>query len=325
MDIQEISDRLLTYLRVELNNPNIEYASPLEQLHGGYETSTFKFKITRAGDELSDYLTLRLYPQYYGSHNAVWENTVQNILAESGFPVAKAVFVCSDMTVLGGAFFIMAYIPGQLLMFTPAETIPVLLGQTHAELHKVDPQPLIASLTKKGIDPYAYGNDSRSEWLTKRVNQYPWIADIARWLQYNCPAEPEELAICHGDLHPLNILVDNGQVSGVLDWPGFAITDPVFDVANTIMLVTIPARIVSQSIEGFPPIDWDQLVEMYLSSYQTIKPLNKTNLAYYQVRRCAMALIQGIEGQQVWQHPMIVADMIRYIHSVTGILVAVPA
>jgi hypothetical protein len=50
---------------------------------------------------------LRLYPQFYGTRNAVLEKTTQNILAEEGLPVAHTCFICTDMTILGGAFLIM--------------------------------------------------------------------------------------------------------------------------------------------------------------------------------------------------------------------------
>jgi hypothetical protein len=32
-----------------------------------------------------------------------------------------------------------------------------------------------------------------------------------------------------------------------------------------------------------------------------------------------LALVQGVEGQKVWQHPLIVGDLLAYILDVTGI------
>ncbi len=325
VDIKQISDRLISYLRDELRNPKIEYSFPLTQLQGGYETSTYKFKLKGAGDELSKFLVLRLYPAFYGTHNAVWESTVQNVLAGEGYPVAKAHFVCTDMAILGGAFFIMDYIPGQLLMFAPPETVPGLLGKTHAELHKIDPKPLVKALEEQGIDEYSYSLNSRFDWLRERAGELPWIREAVSWLMNHRPPEPACPAVCHGDFHALNVLVEGGKVTGVLDWPGFAIADPAFDVANTIVLTTIPARHLTESMEGFSSVDWDLLVELYLAAYRAHKPLDTTNLDYYRVKRCAMALIQGFEGQAVWQHPLIVKDLVAYIRKVTGIQVQMPA
>ena len=54
--------------------------------------------------------------------------------------------VCTDMSILGGAFFIMGHLPGQLLAAAPRESVPGLLGKTHAELHNIDPASLIKAL-----------------------------------------------------------------------------------------------------------------------------------------------------------------------------------
>jgi aminoglycoside phosphotransferase (APT) family kinase protein len=113
-DVEALSDKLISYLRARLGNPAIDFASPLTRLQGGYETSTYRFELDGASDELSGPLVLRLYPQFYGTRNAIWESTVQNVLAGEGYPVAQVHVVCTDMSILGGAFFIMDHLPGQL-------------------------------------------------------------------------------------------------------------------------------------------------------------------------------------------------------------------
>jgi len=320
-----ISDKLITYLRDQLKNPEIEYRQPLMQLQGGYETSIYQFQLKGVGGDLSQLLVLRLYPQFYGSQNAIWESTVQNALADEGYPVAKAHLICTDMTILGGAFFIMDYIPGQPLMFAASEIVPDLMGKTHAALHQIDPYPLVERMRLQGEDEYNYSFSSRMDWLKDRAQKLPWIAEAANWITENRPPEPERLSVCHGDFHALNILVKDGRVTGILDWGGFAIADPVFDVANTLVLTTIPTKYLTASMEGFSSVDWDMAAELYLSAYQERRELDPTHLDYYRVRRCLMSLVQGVEGQKVWQHPLIVADLISYIEKITGILIEIPA
>lgn len=324
-NIETISEKLLDYLRDVLEDPDIEFGSSLAQLQGGYETFTFRFTLKGAGEKLSQPLVLRLYPAFYGTRNAVWESTVQNALVDEGFPAAKAHFVCTDMGVLGGAFFIMDYIPGEPLMFAQPEKAPELMGKTHAELHRIDPKPLVGRLDHLGIDGYVYSFGSRIDWLKDKSSEHAWIREGVRWLVDHRPPEPGRLVICHGDFHPLNIMVHEGRVSGVLDWPGFAVADPVFDVANTLVIITIPAKYITASLEGFASIDWNLVAETYLNAYQSEVKLDRTNLAYYRVRRCLMALVQGVEGQKIWQHPMIAADLARYIHQITGVPITVPA
>ena len=319
-----ISDRLIVYLRDQLKNPKIEYREPLMKLQGGYETSIYRFQLEGIGGDLSQHLVLRLYPQFYGTQNAIWESTVQNVLAGERYPVARVHQLCTDMNVLGGAFFIMDYIPGQPLMFAATEKVPELMGKIHATLHLIDPRPLIESFETQGVDHYEYSFNSRVNWLKNKAQKYPWIAKAVNWFVDNKPPEPALLSVCHGDFHALNILVNEGQVTGVLDWPGFAIADPVFDVANTLVLITIPSKYLIASMEGFSSVNWDLAAELYLSAYQAQRDLDLTNMDYYRVRRCLMGLIQGVEGQKIWQHPLIVADLVGYIEKITGILIEMP-
>jgi aminoglycoside phosphotransferase (APT) family kinase protein len=193
MDTNEISDHLISYIRTDLKDA--EYGSGLEQLQGGYETATYRFRLKGVGDELSRHLVLRLYPPSYGTRNAIWESTVQNALAAEGFPVAKVHFACTDMTFLGGAFIVMDYIPGQQLLHASPQKMPEVLGETHAALHLIDPGPLIKTLKEKGIDEYEFGLDSRYDWLKTIAGELPWMSDGVSWLIDNRPPETERLAI----------------------------------------------------------------------------------------------------------------------------------
>jgi aminoglycoside phosphotransferase (APT) family kinase protein len=323
-DAATLSDKLIAYLRAELGNPALAFTSPLARLQGGYETATYRFQLDSAPDELSRPLVLRLYPQFYGPHNAIWESTIQNVLAGQEYPVARAYLVCTDMSVLGGAFFIMDCLPGYPLVAAPMERVPGLLGETHAELHDIDPAPLVEALQDCGIAERDYRLASRFEGLQRRADQLPWIAPGVDWLLQHRPPEPERLSVCHGDFHPANLLYADGRVTGVLDWPGFAVADPAFDVANSLMLITIPVRHMAASMPAFASVDWDGVADLYLAAYRAHRPLDGTNLDYYRVRRCTLALLEGFNGQQVWQHPGIVSDLLSYILDITGIRISVP-
>lgn len=313
--LEQISDGLLRYLRAEFDNPAIGYDGPLTQLQGGYETSTYRFELSGAGQEWARPLVLRLYPPRLPASNALWERTIQNALAGEGYPVSRVYHACTDPSVLGGAFLIMAFLEGEPMLNAPFETIPGLLGKTHAALHEIDPTPLRRALREGGWDERRYRLVGRLQGLRGRARAFPWLGEAVEWLVGNCPPEPERLSICHGDFHPLNLLVREGQVSGVLDWGGLMVADPVADVATTIVLTTISAKHLLSIAE------WEAAVDMYLDAYQTRRSLDLTHLAYYRVRRCVIALLDGASGQAVWQHPGIVQDLLAYIRQVTGIRV----
>ena len=320
-----LKHKLLTYLRELLNDDEITYQTEPAQVHGGFETQIFRFQLKGTSDELNRPLVLRLYPTYYGTGNAIWESTIQNVLTKAAFPVAKAHFLCTDLCVLGGAFFIMDYLPGEPMVKAPMETVPVLLGKNHALLHQINPDPLANAIHVAGIDRSVLFARHRFETFKKRASEFPWLQQVVEWLVENRPAEPNQLSICHGDYHPLNILVRDGEVTGVLDWSGFLIGDPAIDIGNTLVLITVPFKHVAPTLGmEFSNVNFEQVAEAYLQAYQTVKPVNRTHLKYYRVNRCTNALIEGVQGQSIWQHPLIVRDLLEYIHSVTGINVSLP-
>lgn len=251
---------------------------------------------------------------------------MQNALAGEGYPVARARFVCIDRSVLGGAFFIMDLLPGRPMIAAPVETIPGMLGRAHADLHRIDPGAWIHSLREQGVDERQVRLDIRFAWLQDLARKLPWMGDGMDWLLAHRPPEPERLVICHGDFHPLNILVQDGQVTGVLDWPGFLIADPALDVANTLLLMTVPFKHLAPALlgPGFTAVDWEMGARLYLEAYRAERPLDGTHLDFYRVRRSIDALIEGTEGHQVWQHPAIAQDLVELVHAITGIRIAVP-
>jgi aminoglycoside phosphotransferase (APT) family kinase protein len=316
--LERISNDLLTYLRAELDAPQIGYRTPMAQMQGGYETYSFRLQLDGAPDALSGPLVLRLYPAFYGASNAEWESTVQNLLADQGFPVARAPLICTDPSALGGAFYLMELLPGELMISAPSETIPGLLGQAHARLHTISPTPLVGALEEQGFDKRRYRLEGRLAWLEEQATAYPWLREAVGWLLQNRPPEPERPVICHGDFHPMNLLVQEGKVSGVLDWPGFLIADPALDVANTVTLMETSGKHILH-IE-----QWQILIQMYLAAYQAERPLDLTHLDYYRARRCVGALAEGAYGQQVWRQPPVVRDLVEAIEKATGVRVVPP-
>jgi aminoglycoside phosphotransferase (APT) family kinase protein len=174
-------------------------------------------------------------------------------------------------------------------------------------------------LREQGFPEGTYRFGRRLEELRGAVDTLPWLADVTSWLMEHLPPEPERLCVCHGDFHPLNILVQDGQITGVVDWGGLMIADPVLDVANAIVLGTIPAKHL------FPQPGWDKFPEMYLDAYGAHRPLDLRHLDYYKARRCATALLDGARGNRAWQILAVVEDLIEQVHNVTGIWITLPS
>ena len=320
IDTEDIEGRLLYYLKKELGESTIVYDNPPMRLQGGNETLTFVFKLKTLQKEFDKRLVLRLYPEHVNPDEVNLCSCVHSVLADAGHPVAKSRLMSTDKSILGGAFFIMDFLPGKLLLTEPPETVFNLLGEIHADLHKIDPGPMMNALGEQGIDENQFNAESLIKPIAEFSQEQPLIREALNWVLCNRRTELETLAICHGDFHPSNILVQDGQVSGILDWH-FSIADPTYDVARTIQGLSIFAKVVT------PESDWAILelaTQQYLSAYQSILPLDNSKIVFGRIVYSIYCWIMGTVGNEFLRHPVIVKDQIDFIHEVTGIRFPMP-
>lgn len=316
----QLSDELLRYLRDRLSDRSIELGSSLTPLLGGYDTAMYRFELDWASEGVPTSLVLRVYPPEHGTEKPLMESTVQNALALSGHPTASVPFVCTDASVLGGAFIVMEYLPGEPLLRAPEDVSPVVLGRAQADLHEVDPQIVIDALQERGIDNYRL--DNRFAWLSDRADELPVIREGLDWLRQNRPPQPEIPALCHGDFHLLNVLFDGEKVTGIVDWSAFTIADPLFDVAGTLMLFGINGRRLAEAGE-LELRDVDRMIGRYLAAYRASRALDSTHLDYYMALRCLIALVHGLRAPGS-RSPLIAQDLAERIECTTGIHIPTP-
>lgn len=322
----QISDKLISYIRGQLDDPDIAYDTPCSRMEGGFETAIYELQLNRIGGEPHKRLVLRLFPDSRPPENAVKEYVVQNVLANEGFPVARTYLLCTDKSVLGGAFFLMDFLPGKSLMSAPIETVPEILGRTHVSAHSINPEPLVHVLEGQGLWDTVNEINYRTLQLQRLADQLPWAAGVAEWLMKNQPPEPGSRAICHGDFHPHNILMDDGRVSGVIDWPDFCIGDAALDVANTHWILSLLYKRQAAKLDpGLASIDWDLFAQRYLEAYRTKLPVADSKLDYFRVLRCMKAIGAGFRGQELFRDPLIVKEIVRCIREITGMLLTPPA
>lgn len=316
--LKEISETLRGFLSKELGY-SVEYTEPLRQMKGGYEAHLYRFRVDTRERRLSKPLVLRLFPSFYGSGRASWDSTIQNVVAESGYPAPKVYFYTSDKSLLGGSFMVMELIEGEPLNPLNPEA-PEILGKTQARLHSIDPRPLVQILRSKGIEDRRYRLSGQLSFLNERVSSegLTWLSIVTRWLHSRAPPESEDPSIIHGDFHPMNILVKGKEVTGVLDWPNFQVGEPAMDVGFTLLLFKATSGVVFRSINV------DTFIERYLESYRNQRDLDDRNLQYYIALRAVRALREGAEGQKVWKQPRVVQNLLNIINEITGVRVKYP-
>ena len=148
--IPGIDDRLIEYLRSELQNSCITYSTPPTPVEGGYDTAIYRFQLEGSSDEFSEPLILRVFTGS-SSGRAGFESLVQEAVSSVGYPAPRVYFTCIDEVVLGAGFLIMELMPGQLMTDLPEEVMPEMLAEAHLHLHGIDVDPIKEALESSGF------------------------------------------------------------------------------------------------------------------------------------------------------------------------------
>jgi aminoglycoside phosphotransferase (APT) family kinase protein len=320
--LPDINNNLLSYLHSELDNQQVTYISLPTPVTGGFDTRIFRFQLKGAPNKLSRPLILRLFKKS-SQHRATFESAVQNAVADSGYLAPRAFFTCTDESVLGGSFMIMELMPGQTMMTSepiriiniPLKIMPVMLAKAHLDLHRIDSDSVRNSLDSAGINQDKYSFDRRFDWLVKQIEtpRFEWLQSGLQWIVENLPEDPDRLVVCHGDFHPINILTKDGEVSGVLDWSGFLVSDPAYDVGITKFLGVI----VFNSF-------FEEFTNLYYDHYQKASPVDSVRVDYYMAFRCLWALLEGVEGHSGWSQPEIMVSLSERFEKITSVRLAIP-
>jgi aminoglycoside phosphotransferase (APT) family kinase protein len=316
----EISEKLMEYLQDHLCDSTLSYQSYPEQILGGYYTTIYRFQLKNAPKDLSHPLILRVYPPRSHPNQAIRETKVQNTLNEMGYPAPKVHFVHTDTNVFAGIFIIMDWIIGEQMMTAPPDRVPELLAEAHVHLHNLDSSVVMEKMAEAGIYHDDISLKGHLSWLQRQIGpgKLEWLMEGLDWVLLNKPIEPRRLSICHGDFHPLNILVHQGVVSGVLDWSGFLVTDPAYDVGSTKVILGIAAPSV------IPGIDFDSMTKRYIDLYLEEIPLETEYIEFHEAYRCLRAFREGAMGQEIWTHPDILRRLTNKFHEITGIEIKPP-
>jgi aminoglycoside phosphotransferase (APT) family kinase protein len=118
-----------------------------------------------------------------------------------------------------------------------ARRLPDQLASITARLHRLDARPVRSALEHVTGEPV--GIDRFVEHLTDRAHELGDDRLIAATdhLVRTRPAVTADV-ICHGDLHPFNVLADHGELT-LLDWTAAQIADPAYDLAFTSLLLSM--------------------------------------------------------------------------------------
>jgi aminoglycoside phosphotransferase (APT) family kinase protein len=243
-----LEDDLLEVLRAATATPTLEFDGQPGRLTGGFWAELVSFRLRDAPDGWRGYLVARVMPN---PNIAAKETAIQAEVAAQGFPTPAVHLAGGPGDGLGRAFVVMDLAAGGPLLgglgglgaiaALPrlAGRLPDAVGETMARLHRLDPSPVRSRLTATdagglGIVSVVSGL-ATSAGLCGRAD----LVAAARWLEEH-PAAAAPEVVCHGDLHPFNLLVDADGTVTVLDWSASLLAPAEYDVAFTGLVLAEP-------------------------------------------------------------------------------------
>jgi aminoglycoside phosphotransferase (APT) family kinase protein len=230
---QQLSERLDALARTRLG---AEGARGLKRMTAGATQEVWRFDLVENGAETP--LVLRRAPGGTRvSDTAVGLESEARLLvaaAEKGVPVPAVRHVCEPEDGIGHAF-IMGFVEGETLggrivrqpQFEHARTfLARQCGEVIAKIHTIDPAafPNLRHQTPRELIEQYHATYKASGWPRP-------VIDLAfRWLFDNCPPDPKEMKLVHGDFRNGNLMIGEDGVRAVLDWEIAHVGDPMEDL-----------------------------------------------------------------------------------------------
>jgi aminoglycoside phosphotransferase (APT) family kinase protein len=244
----DLDVRLLDVLRAATGRPGLAYASEPVPLTGGFWAELLAFSLADPPPGWPRELVARVMPD---AGVARKETIVQEAVSAAGFPTPVVRASGGPDDGLGRAFMVMDRATGATLLpgltgagaltaglRQAAAQIPEALGSAMAALHALDPRSVREQLGPDGDVPVTLPGMLRNLLDAATHCQREDLARAARWLiDHPRPLTPE--VICHGDLHPFNVLAVGAQLT-VLDWSACLLAPRAYDVAFTTSMLSDP-------------------------------------------------------------------------------------
>jgi aminoglycoside phosphotransferase (APT) family kinase protein len=237
--------RLEAHMRA--NVPDFAGPVAVSQFKGGQSNPTYLVETALRRYALRRKPPGKLLPS---AHAVDREYRIISALHAQGFPVAEPLLYCADETVIGTAFFVMAYVEGRVFWephmpaSDPAERAAVYdaMNATLARLHTFDPATI-------GLSDYGRGENYVARQVERWSKQYRAsetepIEDMERliaWLPVHLPP-PQAPRVVHGDYRLDNMIVapDAAKILAVLDWELSTLGDPLADFSYHLMQWHMP-------------------------------------------------------------------------------------
>ena len=275
--------------RVGLSAP-----SGLARLTGGATMESWRFSTGGEDYVLRRAPSLEFIAERPMSHAG--EAAVIEAARKAGVTAPEVLTVLEEGDGIGSGF-IMRALPGtpnpkEILAMEGADTILREAARDLARIHSLKREELPADVPV--MDYRAAIADLRAQF-EEAGGDRPIIALGLKWMEDNCP-EPCEPVLNHGDYRMGNILADNGQLTGVLDWELAHFGDPHEDLAFGCMAVWRFARY------DRPALGLGSL-EDYFAAYEAEsgRTVDRDRFRYWLIHRTVWWAMGCLRCAKVWR------------------------
>lgn len=334
----ELEDRLLDVLRSRTGRPDLSYAGEPVPLSGGFWAELVAFSLTDPPPGWPARLVARVMPDATFARR---ETIVQAGIAAAGFPTPAVRAAGGPGDGLGRAFMVMDRADGAPLLsglsglgaiVTVVRTLgqlPDVLAATMARLHAIDPGPIRDQLDEADEAPSTV--DGLLGLLERAATGFGRadLADAARWLREHQPPAAAGV-VCHGDLHPFNLLVSGERIT-VLDWSNCMLAPRAHDVAFTSLMLAEPPMAVPAPLRPLLRSAGRLLARRFIRRYESNAGVTVAvdEIAWHQAVVCLRALTEAaswVAQDAVARHAghpwLVIGDVTASrLSAVTGVLV----
>lgn len=197
------------------------------------------------------------------AHAVDREYRVLQALHGGPVPVARPLALCSDDSVIGSMFYVMAFVPGRI-EWDPAlpSLSPAQRGAHHgaiidtlATLHGVDPATV-------GLGDFGQPGNYFARQLKRWSGQYrdsvaapiPAVDQLIAWLEAHVPADDGQSALVHGDWRIDNLMfttdTEAPRIQAIVDWELATLGHPLADLSYYCMSLRLPRNPVLSGLKG---------------------------------------------------------------------------
>ena len=291
-------------LRRLLGDPELRYDGVPTPLTGGFWAELLAFRLQSAPAGWQAALVARVMPD---AATAAKETAFQTQVAAQGFPTpAVRAAGGPGEGIDGRAFMVMDLASGRQLLAgldglgalvklpSLARRMPVTLADVLARLHRVDPAPVRHAIDEAGIAPPRLDAMLTSLRDTSmRLGRADLVA-AATWLADN-PLATEPIVICHGDLHPFNVLVaDDSDAVTVLDWSAALLASATYDLGFSSLMLAEPPLLVPRALRPLVRGVGRALMRRFVRAYEQRAgtAVDPKSLEWHQAIVCLRALVE---------------------------------